>query len=61
VIRSYEKIPKTAQRAELATKEKIDHISQTIDQYQQEIENLHEHLKHTTPPKVREQGKQEEA
>jgi uncharacterized coiled-coil DUF342 family protein len=59
VVGTYEKIPKTAQRAELTTTEKIDQIVQAIDQYQQEIENLHEQLTPTTPPEVREQRKQE--
>jgi hypothetical protein len=59
VVVAYEKIPKTTQMAELTTTEKIDQIVQTIDQYQQEIENLHEQLTPTTPLEVREQRKQE--
>jgi tetrahydromethanopterin S-methyltransferase subunit B len=59
VVVAYEKIPKTAQRTELMVTEKIDQIVQTIDQYQQEIENLWEQLTPTTPPEVKEQRKQE--
>jgi FtsZ-binding cell division protein ZapB len=44
---------------ELMATEKIDQIVQTIDQYQQEIENLQENLTPTTPPEVREKRKQE--
>jgi hypothetical protein len=57
--RTYEKIPKTTQRDKLTTTEKIDQIAQEIDQYQKEIENLHEQLTPTTPPEVREKRKQE--
>jgi hypothetical protein len=59
VAGTYEKIPKTAQRDELTTTEKIDQIAQEIDQYQKEIKNIHEQLTPTTPPEVREQRKQE--
>jgi FtsZ-binding cell division protein ZapB len=59
VVVAYEKIPKTVQVTELTATEKIDQIVQTIDQYQQEIENLHEKLTPTTPPEVREKRKQE--
>jgi hypothetical protein len=59
VVVAYEKIPKNAQTTELTATEKIDQIVQTIDQYQQEIENLWEHLTPTTPPEVREKRKQE--
>ena len=59
VARAYENILKTTQRAELTATETIDQIAQRIDQYQQEIENLREQLTPTTPPKVREQRKQE--
>jgi hypothetical protein len=54
---AYEKIPKTVQRDEITMIENIDHFAQSIDQYQQEIENLHEQLTLTTPPDVREQRK----
>jgi hypothetical protein len=59
VVVAYEKIPKNAQTTELMVTEKIDQIVQTIDQYQQEIEHLWEHLTPTTPPEVKEQRKQE--
>jgi predicted nucleic acid-binding Zn-ribbon protein len=57
VVVAYEKIPKNAQTTELTVTEKIDQIVQTIDQYQQEIENLWEQLTPTTPPEVKEQRK----
>jgi hypothetical protein len=57
VAGTYEKIPKTTQRNELIATEKIDRIAQEIDQYHKEIENIHEHLTHTTPPTIREQRK----
>ena len=57
---TYENIPKTAQRDVLTAVEKIDQIAQAIDQYQKDIENLHEQLTPATPPEVREQRKQEE-
>jgi hypothetical protein len=60
VVVAYEKIPKTAQTTELTVTEKIDQIVQTIDQYQQEIKNLHKELTPTTPPEVRDQRKKEE-
>jgi hypothetical protein len=56
---TYEKIPKTAQMDELTVAENIDHIAHAIDQYQKEIENLHEQLTPTTPPAVKEQRNQE--
>jgi peptidoglycan hydrolase CwlO-like protein len=59
VARTYEKIPKTAQRDKLTTSKKIDQIAQEIDQYQKEIENLHENLTPSTPLVVREQRKKE--
>jgi hypothetical protein len=59
VVGTYEKIPKTAQREELTTTEKIAHIAQEIDQYHKDIENLHENLTPTTPPDVREKRKNE--
>jgi hypothetical protein len=33
LVVAYDKIPKSAQTAELTTKKNIDHIVQTIDQY----------------------------
>jgi conjugal transfer/entry exclusion protein len=57
VAGAYAKIPMTAQRDVLTAVEKIDQIAQAIDQYQKEIENLHEQLTPTTPPEVREQRK----
>jgi hypothetical protein len=57
---TYEKIPKTSQKAELTTTENIDQIAQEIDQYQKAIKNLCEHLTPTTPQKVREIRKKEE-
>jgi predicted nucleic acid-binding Zn-ribbon protein len=59
VSAAYEKIPKNAKTFKLTTTDKINHIVQTIDQYQQEIENLWEQLTPTTPPEVREERKQE--
>jgi hypothetical protein len=56
---TYEKIPKTRQRDEFTTVEKIDQIAQEIDQYQTEIENFHENLTPTTPLEVREKRKKE--
>jgi uncharacterized coiled-coil DUF342 family protein len=50
VVETYEKIPNTAQRAELIVAEKIDQIVQEIDQYQKDIENIHENITPTTPP-----------
>jgi hypothetical protein len=50
---TYEKISKNVQMNELTTKYRIDQIVQTIDKYQQEIENLWEHLTPTTPQEVR--------
>jgi hypothetical protein len=44
---------------ELPVAGKIDHIAQAIDQYQKEIENLHEQFTPTTPPAVKEQRKHE--
>jgi hypothetical protein len=40
------------------TEEKLNQISQTIDQYRKQIEELKEKLTLMTPPEVREQGKQ---
>jgi hypothetical protein len=42
VVETYEKIPKTTQRAELIATEKIDQIVQEINQYQHEIGNIRE-------------------
>jgi hypothetical protein len=44
-----------------SAEEKINLISQTIDQYKQEIEELKERLNPTTSPEVREQRAQEYA
>jgi hypothetical protein len=44
-----------------STEEKLKLISQTIEHYRQEIEELKEKLTPTTPPEVREQRKQEAA
>jgi predicted nucleic acid-binding Zn-ribbon protein len=49
------------QAPEKSAEEKINLISQTIDQYKQEIEELKERLNPMTPPEVREQRKQESA
>ena len=38
----FEKLPNTTQGNELPVVGKIDQIAQAIDQYQKEIENLHE-------------------
>jgi hypothetical protein len=54
-----ERIPKSAQTTKPATMQKIDQIVQTINQYRQEIENLHEKIIPTTPSKVKEKMKKE--
>jgi hypothetical protein len=61
LVVSYDKIPKSTQKIELTTMQEIDQIVQTINQYRQEIESLSEHLIPTTPPKVKEQRKQQAA
>jgi hypothetical protein len=60
VVRTYEKIQKTAQSEELIAVEKIDQITQEIYQYHKKIKSLCEKLTPTTPPEVREKRKQEE-
>jgi hypothetical protein len=55
----FEKLPTTTQGNELLVAGKIDQITQAIDQYQKEIENLYEQLTPTTPPIVKEKRKQE--
>jgi hypothetical protein len=57
LVGTYEKIPKTMQRDELIETQNIDQIVQEIDQYQKDIENLHQHLTLTTPLEVREERK----
>jgi hypothetical protein len=56
----FEKLPSTMEGNELPVAGKIDRIAQTIDQYQKEIENIHEQLTPTTPPEMTDQRKQEE-
>jgi hypothetical protein len=56
----FEKLPSTVQGNELPIEGNIDQIAQTIDQYQKEIENIHDHLTPTTSPIVKEKRKQEE-
>jgi DNA repair exonuclease SbcCD ATPase subunit len=55
----YNRIPDNVQAPERSAEEKINLISQTIDQYKQEIEELKERLNPMTPPEVREQREQE--
>jgi predicted nucleic acid-binding Zn-ribbon protein len=50
----YDRIPDNVQAPERSAEEKINMISQTIDRYKQEIEELKERLNPTTPPEVRE-------
>jgi hypothetical protein len=57
---TYEKMPNNVHMVKLTTKKNINHIMQKIDQYQQEIENIHEKLTPTTPPKIREKRKPED-
>jgi hypothetical protein len=49
VITTYNRIPNHTQVEYPNTTQNIDHIVQTIDKYQQEIENLKEKLIPTTP------------
>ena len=48
----YDRIPNNAKTPERSAEEKINMISQTIDKYKQEIEELKERLNPTTPPEV---------
>jgi hypothetical protein len=50
----YNHIPDSTQAPERSAEEKIKIISQTIEGYRQEIEELKEKLNPTTPPEVRE-------
>jgi FtsZ-binding cell division protein ZapB len=51
----YDRIPDSAcKHLERSAEEKINLISQTIDQYKKEIEELKERLNPMTPPEVRE-------
>jgi peptidoglycan hydrolase CwlO-like protein len=51
----YDRNIDNAQEPERNAEDKINMISQTIDKYKQEIEELKERLNPTTPPEVREQ------
>jgi hypothetical protein len=56
---TYNCIPNNAQATERSAKEKIIVVTQTIDQYKHEIEELKERITPTTPPDIREQRKKE--
>jgi predicted nucleic acid-binding Zn-ribbon protein len=53
----YNHIPDSAQAIERSTEENIHLITQTIDRYRQEIEELKEKLNPMTPPEVKVQMK----
>jgi hypothetical protein len=57
----YDRIPDNAQAPERSVEEKINMISQTIDRYKQEIEELKERLNPTNPLEVQEQREQQSA
>jgi hypothetical protein len=57
----YNHLPDNAQAESSSTEEKLNMISQTIDHYRKQIEELKEKLTLTTPPEVREQRKAEVA
>jgi chromosome segregation ATPase len=52
LTKTYNRIPDNAQAPERSIEEKINLISQTIDQYKQEIEELKERLNPMTPLEV---------
>jgi hypothetical protein len=60
VVVAYDRSPKREKTEDPTTRQKIDQIVQTIDQYKQEIKNLQEQLIPTTPLEVKEQRKQKE-
>jgi hypothetical protein len=55
----YNHIPDNAQAENTSAEEKLKLISQTIEHYRQDIEELKENMTPTTPPEVREKRKQE--
>jgi hypothetical protein len=57
----YNHLPDSMQAESPSTEEKLNNISQTIDHYRKQIEELKEKLTPTTPPEVREQRKEEVA